>query len=144
MEDGEHRELMIAAIAAEGVAHAALVAGDAEAATAAYADAVERSDRLRRALVEGTRPDGEPGHHAPTREEHRAGDDARDRGDDQPPHDRVARRRRRCYWPGGTGSGIGSGAGSGPGGIGSGSGNGGGAGVSPAGVVIGHVLLRGW
>ena len=42
MEDGEHRELMIAAIAAEGVAHAALVAGDAEAASAAYADAVEK------------------------------------------------------------------------------------------------------
>jgi hypothetical protein len=42
MEDGEHRELMIAAIAAEGVAHAALVAGDSEAATAAYAEAVEK------------------------------------------------------------------------------------------------------
>ena len=42
MEDGEHRELMIAAIAAEGVAHAALVAGDTEAANAAYADAVEK------------------------------------------------------------------------------------------------------
>jgi hypothetical protein len=42
MEDGEHRELMIAAIAAEGVAHAALIAGDAVAASAAYADAVEK------------------------------------------------------------------------------------------------------
>jgi hypothetical protein len=42
MQEGEHRELMIAAIAAEGVAHAALVAGDAEAASAAYADAVEK------------------------------------------------------------------------------------------------------
>jgi hypothetical protein len=42
MQDGEHRELMMAAIAAEGVAHAALVAGDAEAAAAAYADAVEK------------------------------------------------------------------------------------------------------
>jgi hypothetical protein len=42
MQEGEHRELMIAAIAAEGVAHAALVAGDSEAARAAYADAVEK------------------------------------------------------------------------------------------------------
>ncbi len=42
MQEGEHRELMIAAIAAEGVAHAALVEGDTEAARAAYADAVEK------------------------------------------------------------------------------------------------------
>ena len=42
MQEGEHRELMIAAIAAEGVAHAALVEGDLEAARAAYADAVEK------------------------------------------------------------------------------------------------------
>jgi len=42
MEDGEHRELMIAAIAAEGVAHAALVDGDLEGALAAYADAVQK------------------------------------------------------------------------------------------------------
>jgi hypothetical protein len=41
MQDGEHRDLMIAAIAAEGEAHAALLAGDAEAASAAYARAVE-------------------------------------------------------------------------------------------------------
>ena len=37
MQEGEHRELMIAAIAAEGVAHAALVEVDLEAARAAYA-----------------------------------------------------------------------------------------------------------
>ncbi len=42
MQEGEHRELMIAAIAAEGVAHAALVEGDVEAARAAYVDAVEK------------------------------------------------------------------------------------------------------
>lgn len=42
MQEGEHRELMIAAIAAEGVAHAALVDGDLMAARAAYADAVEK------------------------------------------------------------------------------------------------------
>lgn len=42
MQEGQHRELMIAAIAAEGVAHAALVEGDVEAARAAYADAVEK------------------------------------------------------------------------------------------------------
>jgi hypothetical protein len=42
MQEGEHRELMIAAIAAEGVAHAAFVDGDVEAARAAYADAVEK------------------------------------------------------------------------------------------------------
>jgi hypothetical protein len=41
MQDGEHRDLMLAAIAAEGEAHAALLAGDAEAARAAYASAVE-------------------------------------------------------------------------------------------------------
>jgi len=41
MQDGEHRELMIVAIAAEGEAHAALLAGDAAAASAAYARAVE-------------------------------------------------------------------------------------------------------
>jgi hypothetical protein len=45
MQEGEHRELMIAAIAAiaaEGVAHGALVEGDSEAARAAYTDAVEK------------------------------------------------------------------------------------------------------
>jgi hypothetical protein len=42
MQEGEHRELMIAAIAAEGVAHAALVEGDSEAARAAYTDAVKK------------------------------------------------------------------------------------------------------
>ena len=42
MQEGEHRELMIAAIAAEGVAHAALVDGDVEAARAGYVDAVEK------------------------------------------------------------------------------------------------------
>ncbi len=42
MQEGEHRELMIAAIAAEGVAHAALVAGDLEGARAAYVDAVAK------------------------------------------------------------------------------------------------------
>jgi hypothetical protein len=41
MQDGEHRDLMIAAIAAEGEAHAALLAGDSAAASAAYARAVE-------------------------------------------------------------------------------------------------------
>jgi hypothetical protein len=41
MQDGEHRDLMIAAIAAEGEAHAALLAGDSAAAGAAYARAVE-------------------------------------------------------------------------------------------------------
>jgi hypothetical protein len=41
MQDGEHRDLMIAAIAAEGEAHAALLAGDSEAAGAAYARAVD-------------------------------------------------------------------------------------------------------
>src|ERR1044072_1477378 len=42
VEDGEHRELMIAAIGTEGEAHAALLAGDHEAARAAYARAVEQ------------------------------------------------------------------------------------------------------
>jgi hypothetical protein len=41
MQDGEHRDLMMAAIRAEGEAHAALLAGDREAASAAYARAVE-------------------------------------------------------------------------------------------------------
>jgi hypothetical protein len=41
MQEGEHRDLMLAAIAAEGEAHAALLAGDTEAAGAAYARAVE-------------------------------------------------------------------------------------------------------
>ena len=42
MQDGEHRDLMLAAIKAEGEAHAALLAGDTQAATAAYARAIER------------------------------------------------------------------------------------------------------
>jgi hypothetical protein len=42
MQDGEHRELMLAAIATEGEAHAALLAGDGEAARAGYAKAVEQ------------------------------------------------------------------------------------------------------
>jgi len=42
MQDGEHRDLMLAAILAEGEAHAALLAGDADAAKAAYARAVEQ------------------------------------------------------------------------------------------------------
>ena len=42
MEDGEHRELMIAAIGTEGEAHAALLAGDLDAARALYAHAVEQ------------------------------------------------------------------------------------------------------
>jgi hypothetical protein len=41
MQDGEHRDLMMAAIRAEGEAHAALLAGDRETASAAYARAVE-------------------------------------------------------------------------------------------------------
>ena len=41
MEDGEHRELMKAAIATEGEAHAALLTGDHEAARAGYAKAVD-------------------------------------------------------------------------------------------------------
>lgn len=40
MQEGEHRELMLAAIAAEGEAHAALLAGDGAAAAAGYARAV--------------------------------------------------------------------------------------------------------
>lgn len=42
VQDGEHRELMIAAIATEGEAHAMLLAGDRDAARAAYARAVEQ------------------------------------------------------------------------------------------------------
>ncbi len=42
MQDGEHRELMMAAIAAEGEAHAALLAGDHDAARTSYAKAVEQ------------------------------------------------------------------------------------------------------
>jgi hypothetical protein len=42
VQDGEHRELMMAAIATEGEAHAALLAGDPDAARAAYAKAVEQ------------------------------------------------------------------------------------------------------
>jgi hypothetical protein len=42
VQDGEHRELMIAAIATEGEAHAALLAGDHDAARAAYGKAVEQ------------------------------------------------------------------------------------------------------
>lgn len=41
MQEGEHRELMIAAIATEGAAHGALLAGDHETARAAYARAAE-------------------------------------------------------------------------------------------------------
>jgi hypothetical protein len=42
VQDGEHRELMIAAIQTEGEAHAALLAGEHDAARAAYARAVEQ------------------------------------------------------------------------------------------------------
>jgi hypothetical protein len=42
MQDGEHRELMIAAIETEGEAHAALLAGDQDGARTAYARAVEQ------------------------------------------------------------------------------------------------------
>jgi hypothetical protein len=42
MQEGEHRELMIAAIATEGEAHAALLAGDGDAARAGYAKAAEQ------------------------------------------------------------------------------------------------------
>jgi hypothetical protein len=42
VEDGEHRELMIAAIATEGEAHEALLVGDVDAARAAYAKAAEQ------------------------------------------------------------------------------------------------------
>jgi hypothetical protein len=41
MQEGEHRELMMLAIAAEGEAHAALLANDAGAARAAYGRAAE-------------------------------------------------------------------------------------------------------
>lgn len=41
MQDGEHRDLMLKAIAAEGEAHVALLADDVDAARAAYARAVE-------------------------------------------------------------------------------------------------------
>lgn len=40
MDDGEHRDLMMAAIATEGEAHTALLAGDHDAARAAYEQAV--------------------------------------------------------------------------------------------------------
>jgi hypothetical protein len=40
VQDGEHKELMVAAIASEGEAHAALLAGDQDAARATYARAV--------------------------------------------------------------------------------------------------------
>ncbi len=42
MQEGEHRELMMAAIGTEGEAHAALLDGDQDAARAAYAKAVEQ------------------------------------------------------------------------------------------------------
>jgi hypothetical protein len=42
VQEGEHRELMIAAIATEGEAHTALLAGDHDAARAAYARAAEQ------------------------------------------------------------------------------------------------------
>ena len=42
MQEGEHRDLMLAAIAAEGEGHAALLAGDTDAARGAYVRAVER------------------------------------------------------------------------------------------------------
>jgi hypothetical protein len=41
MQEGEHRDLMMAAIAAEGRAHAALLAGDLETARQVYAEAVD-------------------------------------------------------------------------------------------------------
>jgi hypothetical protein len=41
VDDGEHRDLMMAAIAAEGDAHAALLAGDHETARAEYLKAAE-------------------------------------------------------------------------------------------------------
>jgi hypothetical protein len=41
VQEGEHRDLMLAAIAAEGRAHAALLAGDHETARRAYAEAVD-------------------------------------------------------------------------------------------------------
>jgi hypothetical protein len=42
VQDGEHRDLMIAAIETEGRAHTALLAGDHDAARTAYAKAVEQ------------------------------------------------------------------------------------------------------
>jgi hypothetical protein len=42
VQDGEHKELMIAAIGSEGEAHAALLAGDHDAARALYSQAVEQ------------------------------------------------------------------------------------------------------
>ena len=42
MQEGEHRDLMLAAIAAEGEGHAALLSGDTDAARGAYRRAVER------------------------------------------------------------------------------------------------------
>jgi hypothetical protein len=42
VQDGEHRDLMIAAIETEGQAHTALLAGEQDAARAAYATAVEQ------------------------------------------------------------------------------------------------------
>jgi hypothetical protein len=41
MQEGEHRELMMEAIAAEGRAHSALLAGDGESARATYAAAAD-------------------------------------------------------------------------------------------------------
>ncbi|MDQ3677896.1 MAG: hypothetical protein M3401_14060, partial [Actinomycetota bacterium] len=41
MEDGEHRDLMLAAIAAEGEAHNALLSGENDTARTAYLRAVE-------------------------------------------------------------------------------------------------------
>ena len=41
MEDGPHRDLMVQAIAREGEAHRAALAGDRDAAVTAYGDAVE-------------------------------------------------------------------------------------------------------
>jgi hypothetical protein len=41
VEEGEHRDLMLEAIAAEGRAHAALLAGDQESASRTYAEAVD-------------------------------------------------------------------------------------------------------
>lgn len=42
MQDGEHRELMMTAIATEGEGHSALLAGDPDTARATYARAVEQ------------------------------------------------------------------------------------------------------
>jgi hypothetical protein len=42
VQDGEHRELMMAAIVIEGEAHGSLLAGDQDAARAAYARAVQK------------------------------------------------------------------------------------------------------